>query len=164
MSQPACLPDDQEQGPAGPVYVRRIRVPPGAIDLNGHTNNLEYLRWMQEIALAHSAARGWTLARYRSLGATWVVRSHHIEYLRPTHAGDELLLLTWVEALGRRQSPRGYCFVRSHDLKPVVRARTQWVFVDAASGRPREIPSIFHEDLQTVPDEATALTHIRLQD
>lgn len=164
MKQTSHFPEVQEQGPVGPVYVRRIQVPAEAIDLNGHTNNLEYLRWMQEIALAHSAARGWNLERYRSLGATWVVRAHHIEYLRPTHAGDELLLLTWVEALGRRQSPRGYCFVRANDLKPVVRARTQWVFVDAGSGRPREFPSVFHRDLQTVADEAAALAYLRRGD
>jgi acyl-CoA thioester hydrolase len=38
---------------------------------------------MQDIAIEHSAAAGWPMARYVELGAGWVVRSHFIEYLRP---------------------------------------------------------------------------------
>ena len=38
------------------VFVHTFTVPPEAIDVNGHVNNLEYLRWMQEVATRHSAA------------------------------------------------------------------------------------------------------------
>ena len=37
-----------------------IKVGKESIDVLGHTNNKEYLRWMEEAALAHSDSLGWT--------------------------------------------------------------------------------------------------------
>jgi len=51
------------------------------IDGQGHVNNLEYLKWMQDAAVAHSTAQGWPTARYKEEGAGFVARSHNIEYL-----------------------------------------------------------------------------------
>ena len=62
------------------VFSHRFTVPKSAIDLNGHVNNIEYLRWMQEVATAHSAFCGWDLERYIETQSSWVVRSHHIDY------------------------------------------------------------------------------------
>lgn len=61
------------------VFTRTFAVPGAAIDANGHANNLEYLRWMQEAATAHSDARDRTLAREAEAGATWVIRPHALE-------------------------------------------------------------------------------------
>jgi hypothetical protein len=63
------------------IYEYQLTVPEAAIDGQGHVNNLEYVRWMQEAAIAHSIAQGWTAARYQEIGAGWVARSHWIEYL-----------------------------------------------------------------------------------
>ena len=38
-----------------------IKVGKESIDVLGHTNNKEYLRWMEEAALAHSDSLGWTM-------------------------------------------------------------------------------------------------------
>ena len=64
-------------------------VPAEAIDGNGHANNVEYVRWMQEIARSHSEACGGA-GIAEGLGAAWVVRSHHIEYLKPLREGDSV--------------------------------------------------------------------------
>ena len=116
-----------------------FRVPEEAIDVNRHMNNLAYLRWMQDIAMMHSAAVGWTLERYRRTKTSWVVRSHFIEYLRPALEGDEISLLTWVAGFTERSSPRKYLFRRKRDGVILARAETLWVFVDGSSGRPRRI-------------------------
>ena len=46
------------------------------IDGQGHANNVAYVQWMQDAAVAHSAAQGWPGERYVELGCGWVVRSH----------------------------------------------------------------------------------------
>ena len=56
------------------VYRHSIRISQDAIDANGHANNVEYLRWMQDAAVGHSDATGCTDAT-RKAGASWVVRS-----------------------------------------------------------------------------------------
>lgn len=121
-------------------HVHEVEVTAAAIDVNGHASNIEYLRWMQDAAIAHSDAVGCTAAT-RAAGATWVVRSHHIEYLRPAFAGDRLEVRTWVADYRRAFSLRKYELVRQGDGLLLARGETSWAFVDSASGRPRSIPS-----------------------
>ena len=122
------------------IHLTRLTITATTIDINQHVNNIAYVQWMQDGATAHSAAQGWTLERYRELGAGWVVRSHGIEYLRQTFAGDTLLLYTWVAGLTNCSSPRRYLFLRESDQAPVAKAETLWVFVDFTTGRPAQIP------------------------
>ena len=68
---------------------------PASVDENGHVNNVEYVKWMQDVAVMHSDSVGCTAAT-KEIGATWVARSHRIEYLRPAFAGDRVVALTWV--------------------------------------------------------------------
>jgi acyl-CoA thioester hydrolase len=74
-----------DAAPGSPVrvYSKRFAIPEDAIDRQGHVNNLAYVAWMQDVAIEHSAAAGWPMERYLALGASWVVRSHFVEYLRP---------------------------------------------------------------------------------
>jgi acyl-CoA thioester hydrolase len=139
---------------AGPrIYSKRFEVPPGAIDLQGHVNNLAFVGWMQDVAIEHSAAAGWPMARYLELGAGWVVRSHFIEYLRPGFLGEPIAAHTWVPRFDQRFTPRRYLFVRESDRQVLARAETQWVFVDLSTGRRRPIPPALLEAFDPVPDD-----------
>ena len=109
-----------------------------AIDENGHVNNVAYVQWMQDIAVAHYASIGGIEAQGKE--ATWVVREHRIEYLLPAFAGEELEVKTWVENIRRVRSLRKYEFKRKSDGKVLVKGETDWVFVDVRSGWPIPIP------------------------
>lgn len=135
------------------IHLNRFAVAADAIDGNGHVGNLAYPGWMQDAATAHSAAQGWTLERYRALGAGWFVRSHFIEYLRPAFAGDTLLLYTWVKGMRGRSSPRRYLFRRESDGVAVAEAETLWVFVDYGSGRLVRIAPDVVSAFPIVPDD-----------
>jgi len=121
------------------VYRHRFTVPASAVDENGHVNNVVYIQWMQDVATLHFLAVGGTEAMQEA-GATWVVRSHNIEYLAPLYAGEEVMVLTWVVNFRRVRSLRRYRFVRTGDEVLLARGETDWVFVDTESGRPCKIP------------------------
>jgi acyl-CoA thioester hydrolase len=121
------------------IYQYKLTVPDYAVDVNGHVNNVEYLRWMQDAAVLHSEVQGCTKATIDA-GATWVVRTHHIKYLRPAFAGEEIIVLTWVANFRRVQSLRKYRIVRIKDNTVLVEGETDWVLVDATTGRLRPIP------------------------
>jgi acyl-CoA thioester hydrolase len=141
------------------IHSSIIEVGSAAIDRNGHVNNLKYLEWMQEAAIRHSAVQSWTEERYFETGASWVVRSHFIEYLRPALAGEILTLHTWVRAIGRTSSPRGYLFWRDADHSIVAKAETLWVFVDHVTGRTRPIPDALRNAFALVEtDDEVAAT------
>lgn len=126
---------------SGPdVFLYEHRVMPEEIDALGHANNIAYVQWMQDAAVAHSAALGWPGERYLEYGAGWVVRSHHIEYLSPAKAGDVIVVRTWVATMERTRSLRKYEIVRKSDGKLLARAETLWAFIDFATGAVRRIP------------------------
>ncbi len=122
------------------IHRHALTVPPGAIDGNGHASNVAYVQWMQDAAVSHSSAQGWTPERYRSIRATWVVRSHAIEYLQPARAGDAIEVVTWVADFKKIRSRRKYRFVRTGDGVVLARAETGWIFVSAETGQPRPAP------------------------
>jgi acyl-CoA thioester hydrolase len=125
------------------VYTHIFEVSASSIDGYGHVNNIEYLRWMQEVATAHTTSEGWTLDRYRQSRAIWVVRRHTIDYLSPAYAGERLDLHTWIEWVKDCQSVRRYLLTRAGEHRALVRAETLWVCVDPESGRPKRVPEDF---------------------
>jgi acyl-CoA thioester hydrolase len=124
---------------AGAVYRHEFTVPDDAIDRNQHVNNVVYVQWMQDVAILHADATGSTRAMDVA-GATWVVRSHMIEYLSPAFEGDRIVAMTWVVNFRKVRSLRRYKFVRKSDNKILARGETDWVTVDKTSGRLCAVP------------------------
>ena len=122
-----------------PVYSYEFSVPTDALDENGHVNNVRYVQWMQDAAVRHYEALG-AIPLTQAIGATWVVRSHNIAYLRPAFSGDVIQVRTWVVNIQRLRSLRRYRFLRLSDGKLLVKGETDWVFVDAQTGAPCVIP------------------------
>jgi acyl-CoA thioester hydrolase len=107
---------------------------------------------MQDVAVLHAETVGCTQAT-RSAGATWVVRSHTVEYLRPAYIGDTLAVLTWVVNFRRVRSLRRYKFFRPKDNSVIARGETEWVFVDAKTGRPMTIPEEVQNTFELVAED-----------
>lgn len=82
------------------VFSMPVVVGESSIDLLGHVNNREYMRWMEAAATAHAASLGWSFDALRSAGRVWVVRQHWIEYLRSARLGDELVVAPGWRASG----------------------------------------------------------------
>jgi acyl-CoA thioester hydrolase len=123
------------------IYLHEHTVRDDEIDGQGHANNVSYVHWMQDAAVAHSSAQGWTPERYRDAGIGWVARSHFIEYLRPAFAGDAIVVRTWVSGFERVRSTRRYEMVRADDETVLARAETTWAFLRREDGRPIRIPA-----------------------
>jgi acyl-CoA thioester hydrolase len=137
--------------PADPVYRYEMTVPAEALDENGHVNNVHFVQWMQDVAVRHYESIGGVPAT-QALGATWVVRSHRVEYLAPSFAGDVLEVRTWIANLRRVRSLRRYEFWRKSDNRLLVRGETDWVFVEAATGRPMAVPPQVAATFPMLPD------------
>ena len=82
--------------PAVPVFEIRIAVTPADIDVMDHVNNVAYLRWVQEVAIAHWRSLTTPEEQQQWL---WVVLRHEIDYKQPAVLGDEIVARTWVGPL-----------------------------------------------------------------
>ncbi len=134
------------------VYQYKVEVTQDMVDRNGHVNNVAYVEWMQEAAIEHAQASGCTAATV-AMGASWVARSHHIEYLKPVFAGQTVTVLTWVSNFRKVRSLRKYKMLRTGDQAVVALAQTDWVLVDAKSGRPLPIPESLQATLPALSED-----------
>jgi len=110
----------------------RIPVEPEDIDMLGHVNNVVYVRWVQDAAVAHWRARA---SAQEQASLIWVVVRHEIDYKRPAYLGDEIVARTWVGKASRRSFERHTELRRAADGQLLARARTVWCPIDRASGR-----------------------------
>ena len=117
-----------------------VNVARADIDELGHVNNAVYLRYVEDVARAHSASVGLTLACYRELEALPVVRRHLITYRAPARSGDQLEVSMAITSLGGIRATRHNevrCVRRDALL---VEVDTEWVWLDPQTFRPRRIP------------------------
>lgn len=114
----------------------RVTVTDADIDVQDHVNNVVYLRWAQEVAIAHWEAVATDTMRANTV---WVVRRHELDYLSPALPGDEIIARTWVGAGTAVTFERHTEILRAGDRKVLAKARSVWCVLDPASGRPRRI-------------------------
>ena len=131
-------------------------VPATAIDPNGHVNNVQYVQWMQDAAMTHSAGLGWPQERYAAIGRTWIIRSHAIEYQHAAYLGETIAILTWVADFHKFRSLRKYKFIRTGDERVLATAETLFIFCNLHTGKPVCIPPEVR-DAYTVIDPADEL-------
>lgn len=118
------------------TFRRIFTAQPADIDELGHVNNAVWVRWVQEMSVAH-----WNdLATPEQVAAyVWVIVRHEIDYLGNIRAGESVEGRTWVSGM-----PRGAKFDRQvefmRDAKLVLRAKTTWAVLDRASGRLIRVP------------------------
>jgi acyl-CoA thioester hydrolase len=122
------------------LFEHRLKVRPEEIDPQGHANNVAFVQWMQDAAIAHSTVQGWPGARYRAAGFAWVARSHFVEYRRPAFEGDQVTVRTWVADMQRVSSLRRYQIVRTDGDLLLAVAETNWAFVSTTDEKLARIP------------------------
>jgi acyl-CoA thioester hydrolase len=113
-----------------------ISIEPADIDELGHVNNVTYLRWVQEIAVAH-----WKAASRLSDQAIlrWVVLRHEIDYKQAAYLADGIIARTWVGTASRLRFERYTELLRASDRNVLAAARTLWCPIDARTGKPTSV-------------------------
>jgi acyl-CoA thioester hydrolase len=113
-----------------------ISIEPADIDELGHVNNVTYLRWVQDIAVAH-----WKAASRLSDQAIlrWIVLRHEIDYKQAAYLGDGIIARTWVGTASRLRFERHTELVRASDRNLLATARTLWCPIDARTGKPTSV-------------------------
>lgn len=113
-------------------FTLTITAEPEDIDELGHVNNAVWVRWIQDIAVAHWQA----VAPPEHVDAfVWVVTRHAIDYRGNVAAGETVTGETWVP-----EPPKGARFDRhvrftGADGRVKVEAVTTWALLERATGR-----------------------------
>jgi acyl-CoA thioester hydrolase len=146
-----------------PIFSMQLVASAEDIDELDHVSNLVYVRWVQQVAAAHSSSVGYDHEAYRELGAVFVIRRHEIDYLAPAYLGDRIVLETWVDSWKAASSVRMTTISRiargSGEAEPtpvvLARARTLWALINLATGRPTRLPDMLRAAFIALPDATT---------
>jgi acyl-CoA thioester hydrolase len=121
---------------SGKSFEMTISVDAADIDALGHVNNAVYIRWIQDVAVAH-----WQVLAPPQVQAEvlWVVLRHEIDYKQPAFQQDVIILRTWVGVAEGLRFDRFTEILRAPDRKVLAQARTVWVPIDPKTNRPRRV-------------------------
>ena len=118
------------------AFTHTFHVPAEDIGQMDHVSNVTVVRYVQDVAAMHGLSVAPDDVKTKFV---WVVRRHEIDYFKQLLLGDELAVRTWVGGMSGASWDRHTEIVRQSDSAVVVRARTVWVLIDPASGRPRRV-------------------------
>ncbi len=115
-------------------FTHSFQVPKSDIDVHKHVNNVAYLRWIQEVAVAHwqTEASAEMLEKL-----TWFVLRHEIDYKKPSFENEEIAATTWVGNATKITCERFTEIKRGEDI--LVKSKSIWLLLDAATNRPTRI-------------------------
>ena len=131
-----------QAGVVSSLYTAHVTVRHDEVDRFGRAHPGVYLRYLAHAAVEASSAAGYDAGWYARAGVMWLVRRSTFELADVARAGERLAIRTWVEDFRRVRSHRRYA-VHGADGRRCLEALTDWVYVDALSGRPRRVPSEF---------------------
>ena len=110
------------------TYQHDLQVNKDHLDELDHVNNVQYLRWVQEIAEAHWKS---LVEKKANSYGIWVVRSHKIDYKRPAELYDWLTLKTHVALTKKFFSQRIVKIYLKDTNTLVAQCNTQWCYLNS---------------------------------
>ena len=119
------------------MFEKEIRVQESDLDALKHVNNVRYVDWVQEVALAHWHEKAPKEMREKWV---WVMTKHCIEYKKAAVLDNHILIKTYLEAAKGPIANRIVEFYIENDQYAAIRSTTTWCLLDAASMKPRRIP------------------------
>ncbi len=124
-----------------PIFELTRQVEPSEIDGQNHVNNVVYVQWANDIAVAHWENVG-TDEMLESID--WVLLKHTIEYKQPAFLGDNILLRTQV---GRATNVKYQRFIEMYNadnMQLLAKSLTDWCALDK-SGKPTRITQVMRD-------------------
>ncbi|SMP32338.1 acyl-CoA thioesterase [Chryseobacterium profundimaris] len=112
------------------IFEKQIEVTEEHIDGNNHVNNVQYVKWVEEIAGEH-----WDFVKHKTNHPddVWMLLDHHIQYKKQVYLGEIITIKTYPKNPEGIRQPRKVEFYCNGQL--VVDSLTLWVFIDKETQR-----------------------------
>lgn len=112
------------------IYEKQVEVTEEHIDKNNHVNNVQYVKWVEEIADEH-----WDFVKHKTNNPydIWMLLDHHIQYKKQVYLGETITIKTYPKTPEGIRQPRKVEFYCNGQL--VADSLTLWVFIDKETQR-----------------------------
>lgn len=101
------------------------------IDAQLHVNNVAFVRWIQDVAIAH-----WkhTATAEMQESFSWIIVRHEIDYKKPAFEAEEITATTWVDNWRGFSCERFTEITRGAEI--LVKSKAVWCMIDRANHKP----------------------------
>jgi YbgC/YbaW family acyl-CoA thioester hydrolase len=128
------IPSDRE------VHTTSVKVRFYELDPYDHVNHTNYFSYFETARIEYLSEMGWGLDVLKENGWQFVVVEITARFLAAARYGEELVINTWVDSVGRVKSTWHQVMFREEER--VCEIEVSAAFTDLA-GRPNRIPPAF---------------------
>jgi acyl-CoA thioester hydrolase len=121
-----------------PPFEQLREVQLNEIDELNHVNNVVYLSWVNDIAVAHWNSLTSEALRNKMI---WVALRHEIDYKAEALLGDAIRVRTWTGVARGLRYARHTRILRAKDDALLAEALTYWCPMDATTRKPARPPA-----------------------
>ncbi len=143
------VPTDRE------VHTSSVRVRFYELDPYDHVNHTNYFSYFETARIDYLADMGWGLDVLKERGWQLVVVELQARFSAAARFGEELVIHTWIEEVGRVKSTWRQLMFRGEE--EVARLTVSAAFTDL-TGKPRRIPDEFATHIRAIADRVAAST------
>jgi acyl-CoA thioester hydrolase len=135
------VPTDRE------VHETSLKVRFYELDPYDHVNHTNYFSYFETARIEYLSDMGWGLDVLKDNGWQFVVVELRARFLAAARYGQELVIRTWIEDVGRVKSTWHQLMFR--EGKIVAELEVTAAFTDL-DGRPRRIPTEFVDEMERI--------------
>lgn len=132
------------------------------VDVKGELSPPALIRYLEEVATAHSESHGVGIEKLSKRGEGWVLHNWAMEYHKPPHLEDRIIITTWASAFHHFNAIRE--FIVSDEMgNPLAYASSRWIYINIRRLRPVRLPedvtsNYGFDDTRALDCEFTPLT------
>lgn len=79
-------------------------------------------------------------------GAAFAITRNEINYMKPTHEGEKLILGTWLVSTNQRfRSCKKFQLIRCSDNKTILNATMDLACISLKTGKPTKMPTVHNK-------------------
>lgn len=123
-------------------------------DIDGlrHTNNTCYAKWCESVAWSHSATLGLDITDYQRLDKGMALHKAEYEYFLPSHAGEELIVGTWlIDGDKKLRLERQFQINSREKGNCIMRGKWSLICVTLSTGKATRFPKEFLDSYSNRP-------------
>jgi acyl-CoA thioester hydrolase len=113
------------------------------LDEQNHVNNVVYVQWIQDVAVAHWQKVASPQAQENF---TWFLLRHEIDYKQQAFEGEEITATTWVGRATKVTCERFTEIKRGETL--LVQAKSNWCMLNSVTKKPARINEEIREQFR----------------
>lgn len=102
----------------------------------------ELFRFLQDMAVTHTTAVGYSLEKLCEMKRAWILLSTHLVINKQVSYPSSVEIQTWTFDFSKVAGPRAFVIRDKNSGEECASACSMWTYIDTESGRPTPIPEV----------------------